>query len=306
MKLNAVLRSPIFWAWGMLALLSLVWGSSFLLMKRALLAFTPAEVGGMRIFFAWLVLLPIALREWRKLNRIHWPQVLQIGFFGNVLPAFCFTLAVKNVDSGIVGVLNSLTPIFILVLGVVQYQQQLLRTHLLGLTLAFLGAVLLVLARANWTLGGVNIYFLAILFATLCYGYSTNLIKYRLQEIRPLPLSSLAFFWFGLPVSLYLFGFTDVPQKAMETSAWWPLGAVALLGMVGTGFALAVYNRLIQLTDALFAGMVTYIIPVVSVVLGLWDGEQITLPQSGAILLILIGVYVVNLGTQKAKRKNKA
>lgn len=288
------------WAWGILILLALVWGSSFILMKRGLEVFSPIEIGALRIAIAFLVLLPFALRHLKGIPKDKWKWLLLPGLIGNTIPAFLFPLAQTHLMSSVTGVLNGLTPLTTIIIGALLFQQRIPSKKLLGLVIGFAGAVLLSTAKAEGGFGSINAYAFYVVLATICYGTSVNVIKYRLQDLAPVQIAAIAFMMVGPPILLFLLvgtpflsHFTATDPIAQE-AVWWALGYIIILAMFGTAWALILFNRLIQYTDAIFASTVTYLIPIVAVLWGVWDGESLVSGHYYGMGLILLGVIITN------------
>ena len=100
------------WHWIVLAILSLIWGTSYILMKKGLESFSSLQVGSLRILITFICLLPIAIRNLHHLNRTNILSIIIIGLFGSVFPAFLFPLAETKISSSLAGMLNSLSPVF--------------------------------------------------------------------------------------------------------------------------------------------------------------------------------------------------
>lgn len=280
-------------AWAKLCLLALIWGSSFFLIKKGLLTFTALEVASIRLASAAAVLAPFALVRIRRIQRHQWPIILSVGLVGSMLPAFLFALAQTHVDSGITGALNALTPLFTLLIGTFIFRQVVSRQTLLGLLVGFTGTLTLVLLNANGSLS-LNAYALFVVAATCCYGFNLNLIKAYLPDQTPLTITGVSLLMV-LPVALlYLAGPSEVFAKLQGSTAWMSFAAVITLGVVGTALALILFNHLVQIGTTVFASSVTYLIPLVAMLLGSLDGEHIGFWQLLGMGLILLGVGLAN------------
>lgn len=290
------MKRPVFsldaLAWGGLVLLSLIWGSSFILIKRGVEVYPPGVVGGLRVALAGVALLPFALYSLRKIPRQRWRFLVVVGFFGNLLPAYFFSKAETQLSSSVTGVLNALTPLCVLLVGVMLFAQPFRMRKLYGLLLAFGGAVALAWLgggqHTDWT---ANAYALYVLLATLCYGISANTIKFRLQGLSAVEIASSAFLTM-LPLALGYLAFSDFGTVlSTHPQAWRALGFITILAVVGTAFALLIFNYLIQIKSPVFATTVTYLIPIVAIAWGVNDGETLVWGQLIAIVVILLGVY---------------
>jgi len=279
--------------WAKLFLLALVWGSSFWLIKKGLTTFTPSEVAALRLAAAAAFLAPFALVRMRRLKPHQWPVVLSVGLTGSLLPAFLFALAQTQIDSGITGTLNALTPLFTLIIGAIVFRQWVTGRTVVGLLTGFAGTLLLVLMNASGQLT-LNGYALFIVLATICYGTNLNLIRTYLPDQSPLTITGVSLLMV-LPVAiLYLAGPGEVFSKLNSLEAWGALSAVVVLGVVGTALALILFNHLVQIASAVFASSVTYLIPIVAMTIGMLDGEQIGAFQFAGMGLILVGVWLAN------------
>lgn len=280
--------------WLKLLLLALVWGSSFMLIKKGLLIYTPTEVAALRLASAAAALAPFALWRLRRVKGKQWLVLLSVGMTGSLLPAFLFAFAQTQLDSGITGALNALTPLFTLIIGALVFHQWVSRRTMVGLAIGFIGTLILVLVQGNGEVA-LNAYAFFIVLATICYGLNLNFIKNYLPDLSPITITGVSLLMV-LPVAiLYLAGPADVAAKlAASEQAWWSLLAVVTLGVVGTALALILFNHLVQIASAIFASSVTYLIPIVAVTLGVLDGELISLYQVGGMVLILLGVWSAN------------
>lgn len=280
--------------WLKLMLLALVWGSSFLLIKKGLLTYTPTEVAAIRLAAAAAVLAPFALMRLNRIQGRQWFVLLSVGMTGSLLPAFLYAFAQTRLDSGITGALTGLTPLFTLIVGAVLFSQWVSRRTIIGLAIGFAGTLVLVTVQGNGSFE-LNLYALFIVLATICYALNLNFIKHYLPNLSPITITGVSLLMV-LPVALlYLLGPGDVGAKlASGGQAWWSLLAILTLGMVGTAAALILFNHLVQIASAIFASSVTYLIPIVALVLGVLDGERISIYQVAGMALILFGVWTAN------------
>ena len=216
--------------------------------------------------------------------------ILLVGFFGSGAPAFLFSISMTHSDSGVNGILNSLSPLWTLVVGYYLFNVHISQQKIIGVIIGFLGALVLVLGKSGAGLHVDVLYSLLPVIATFCYGMSSNLTKQRLQDQNAIYTTALAMFSMGLPVLIGLF-FTDAPNKIISGQVWFSFACVSTLSIFGTLIAWMLFYRLVQRTDALFAASVTYLIPIVAIAWGLRDGEKLSLMQLGGMALILIGVY---------------
>ena len=276
--------------------LCLTWGSSFILMKKGLLAFSPLQIAGLRLVSAALTLLPFVLRKLKRLSQVEWRVILVVGIVGNGLPAFLFPLAETHINSASAGILNGLSPLFALLLGQLVFQFRFSQAQNLGVMIGFIGAVILVVSGGGEVDFFTHIqYSMAVVLATVGYGLSTILIKKYLNNTPPILSTGLAFCMMALPYGLYLLFFDDLGEVfASNPYAGQALIYVLLLGSGGTALAVYLYYRLIQMTDPIVASSVTYLIPLVALAWGLLDGESFTWGQALGMGIVLVGVYLAN------------
>lgn len=285
-------RNPVVVNWGILLLLSLIWGSSFFLIKKGLIGLSPMELAGSRIVISMMALLPVLLFQLKKIPRDKVKYILGVGIFGSGIPPFLFAFAQTRIESALSGIINATTPLFAFVLGVLFFQVVFSGLKLTGVLMGLAGSALLILFGSDNPSPDTYRYGVLILVATLCYGTSVNIIGRHLREVNALVITSLSFFLIGIPTLLYLL-FSGVPTKVMaDPVAQTALGYVAILAIVGTASANILFFYLTQRTSAIFASTVTYLMPVVALGWGAVDGEAVTPYHLVGLLLILIGVYL--------------
>jgi drug/metabolite transporter (DMT)-like permease len=290
--------STPFLAWSLLIVLSIIWGSSFILIKKGLAAFDPAEIAALRIFSASLFLLPIASRNFRQIKtRKQWIFLFTSGFLGSLIPAFLFPLAQTRIDSSVTGVLNALTPFFTILIGAILVGARFNNRIKLGIFIGFLGSILLVTAGSGYDFTKINYYALLIVLATVLYGFNVNILKYFLGDIRPVHITSFSMMLIG-PFSLvYLLFYADVMQTLRsDMHNLIPLGYIIFLGVIGTAISLIIFNKLVKITNIVFSSSVTYLIPVVAVIWGLIDNEVLLFQHYIGMVFIILGVLLANKG----------
>lgn len=286
------LQNPLL-VWGLLALLAGIWGSSFILVKKSLVVFDPAQVGSLRIFSAFCFFLPFFLYNLKKIPFAKAKYFLLAGLLGNLLPSFLFSLAGSKLDSGVSGALNSTTPLFTLIIGASFFGNKITQRQSFGIVLGFIGAILLILAGASGF--HVNGYAFFVILATLLYGINLNITKKYLTGlgIDSFLITSCIFMTIG-PIAAGVLFSTDFVSKLQEPNAIQALVFAVLLGVLGSAIAMVLFNRLIQMTSAVLASSVTYLIPIVAILWGVIDGEAILFQHYLGMSIILIGVYLVN------------
>lgn len=278
-----------------LVLLSMVWGTSFILIKQGLKTFSPDEVGALRVTAAALFLLPLALMRRKNLRTAELPKLFMAGLMGTFIPAFLFATAQTRMSSSVTGILNSLSPLFTVLMGALFFRNQVKGAAIAGILVAFTGCMVLLLASSGWRIDGINSYALLIVTACALYGFNLNFIKFRLTGMDPVTLTATALVLVGPLAAGYLFGVSDFPEKLSSVEgAWKSTGFIVLLALMSTAIATILFTYLVQVTSPLFASSVTYLMPVVSVMWGLFDHEAIFIGHFAGMALILGGVWIAN------------
>jgi drug/metabolite transporter (DMT)-like permease len=279
--------------WLVFALLSLVWGSSFVLIKEGLRSFSPYQVASLRMLFAGLVLVPFAIKALPQIPKEKMGLVLISGVAGNFIPAFLFCIAETQIDSSLAGILNSLTPLFTILVGISFFKVQTNITKIIGVIIGFIGLCFLFAAGKDMSMRNMS-YAGLVLMATLFYGINVNMVGRYLQNIGALNIASVAFSFLVLPSAAILFftgyfnnNFTN--QTVIQSTL-----ASAVLGIVGTSLASILFYYLIKRAGVIFGSLVTYGIPIVAVCWGMVYGEKITPMQYVWMGVILIGVFIAN------------
>lgn len=281
--------------WIILIALALTWGSSFILMKRGLEVFSSDEVAALRIFIAFLFLSPLLIKHFKKDLIKHWKGFLGMGLLGNFIPAFLFTKAETGISSSLTGMLNSLTPLFTLLLGVLLFKSKTKLINAIGILIGFIGAIGLLTAGKSEDMNNNLLFGVYVVLATVCYALSVNIIKKELGQVNSITATVWAMMFIGPLAGIYLFGFTDfMADLKTNALAYESLGYVSILAIFGTALSVIIFNVLIKNTNALFASSVTYLIPVVAMGWGILDGEEVVVMHFIWIIIILLGVYLVN------------
>lgn len=275
--------------------LTLIWGTSFILIKQGLKVFAPDEVASLRVTAAALFLLPVGLSQFRDLKKEDYWKLFASGMMAIFIPAFLFSAAQTRMDSSAAGILNALSPIFTMIIGAIVFNQRFKGYAVIGIILGFGGAVLLSLTRSEGSISGINAYALLIVLACFFYGSNLNFVKYVIPDIRSLTITSVSVLLIGPLAAIYLFGFTDFTHKlATVEGAWKATGFIAILGLMSTAVAILLFNRLVKMTTPLFASSVTYVMPIVAVLWGLLDNEEIRSGHLIGMTAIIGGVYLAN------------
>lgn len=276
--------------WILLVVLSVIWGSSFILIKKSLEHFNPYEVGALRVLIAGLLLLPVAVLNIKKFPRKHLKWLILAAVTGNFIPMFLFPIAETAISSSIAGIINSMMPIFVIVVGALVWKFETTKRQIIGVMISFTGACILAFSGGE---GGEFklIPILLLLLATFCYAISTTTVKSKLGNIPAKILSAFVFsFVLIIPsaVSLVFAGFFNDFKN--DVNLWAGLGFVSLLSIFGTGLAMMLNYRLLNISTPLFASTVTLLMPVVAIIWGVIDGEKLTLLQCIGALIILAGL----------------
>lgn len=282
-------------SWFILILLAIVWGSSFILMKRGLDAYSSDEVAALRISIAFLFLVPLHIKHYKVDLKKYLPGLLLMGVFGNLIPAFLFTMAETQISSSLTGMLNALTPLFTILVGLVWLKIKPSSKQVVGIVVGFISAIFLMAFETGEDKFKNATYSFVVLVATLCYAISINGIRKHLGALNSVTATVWAFTFTGPAALIYLLGFTDFSlHLAQHPKAWSSLGYISILAVVGTALSVILYNVLIKKSGAVFASSCTYLIPIVAVFWGVFDGESVNPAQILSIIAIILSVYLIN------------
>ena len=277
--------------WVLLTVLALIWGSSFILIFKGLEGLTPFQLGSLRIIFAAIFLLAIGFKTLPKIPQGQWKYIALTSVFGTGIPAYLFAIAETQISSTISAVLNSLTPLNTLVLGILFFKLGFQRRQVFGVVIGLAGSLVLVFDGATNNPGQNYYYAILVVIASLCYATNVNLIKKYLSNLTPLSISTGNFAVLLVPALIILgcTGFFDVMEvEKVQRSVWY----IVILGVAGTGIANIVFFKLIQISSPVFATSVTYLIPVVAFFWGLFNNEMLSGVQLIGAFIILLGVYL--------------
>ena len=282
-----------FWNWTILLVLAIIWGSSFILMKRGMDVFSSSQVAGMRMFIAFLFVIPFSLKYVKISEKKDWYKFLGIGLCGNFIPAFLFTAAETGISSSLTGMLNGLTPFFTLLIGIFLFKSKTTTNQIIGITIGLIGAVGLLVPEKISDLGTNINYCGYVIIATIFYGTSVNLIREYAGNYHSITTACWALLLVGPFGGVYLL-FTDFSSAVNHPLFWQSLWYVSILAIAGTALSIMIFNLLVKNTGTLFSASVTYLIPIVAILWGFFDGEEISILQIISIFVILGGVYLVN------------
>jgi len=280
--------------WLFLLILSLIWGSSFILIKKSLISLTPIQVGSLRILITAIVLLPIGYKNLQIIKRKEWLHITITAFFGVFFPAFLFSYAIQGIDSSITSILNSLTPLNTLIIGAVFFGFTFKKNQLIGVFIGLIGTAVLILKGSE--LNPNQNYWFAIfpLIASVGYALNVNIVKKKLSNVSAMGITTGNFIVLIIP-SLMVLWYSDFTSTFEFSKTTAPsLIYLTILAILGSAFATFVFNRLVQISSPVFSSSVTYLIPIVAVFWGLLDGENLISIQFFAGIIILIGVYLTN------------
>jgi drug/metabolite transporter (DMT)-like permease len=279
--------------WLYLLLLSLIWGSSYILIKKGLVGLTPLQVGSLRILFTLSILTIAGLKHLKQIPRPQWRWIVVSGFLGTFFPNYLFAFAETKIDSAIAAVLNGLTPLFTLLFGFFLFGIALKRKKLMGVFVGLIGTFILVVKQIQNTGFENSLYLLLVVISAICYAANVNIIKYRLQGISSLGIALGNFIAIAPPALIIAFnsGVFDLDIQSEEVS--YSIGYIIILALFGTALAKVVFNELVSISSPVFSSSITYLLPIVAIFWGVLDGEKLDWLQLVASIVILGGVYLV-------------
>ena len=281
--------------WLYLIILSIIWGSSFILIKKSLLGLTPYQLGALRTLVTAIILFAVGLKSLKYINRSAWKWVVISGFLGSFFPAFLFAIAETQIDSAIASILNSLVPLNAILLGFAIFKIGFTKRQFLGVIIGFLGTCILILRGADLNPEQNYLYAGFVILSTIMYALNVNIIKKYLQHVKPLSIATGNYVGIVIPAFLILI-YTDFFSDNTYGHPDFNMSViyVIILSFIGTALAKVLFNTLIQISTPVFASSVTYLMPIVALIWGLLDGESFGLIQVFASAIILLGVYLAN------------
>ncbi len=283
--------------WVLLILLSLIWGSSFILIKKSLDHFSPYQVGALRVLIAGIILMPIAISKYKLFPKRHLKWLILAAFTGNFIPMFLFPIAEAEISSSIAGIINSMMPIFVIIVGTLFWKFETTKRQMTGIFISFTGVCMIAFG------GGDDAKFkifpiLLLLSATLCYAISTTTVKSKLMEVSSTVLSAFVFsFILFLPSLVALVSTGFVSNFTFSKENMIGLMFVSLLSVFGTGLAMMMNYRLLKVSTPLFASTVTLLMPIVAIIWGILDGEKLTILQFMGASVIIAGLIFLRAKT---------
>lgn len=280
--------------WGIFLLLSFIWGSSFILMNVSKEGLSGPQIAAIRIFSAGLIFVPSGILHFSKIPRNKILPVLLTGIFGNLLPAFLFAEAIaKNIDSALAGILNSLTPLCVVIIGLSFFKLKINSKQIAGVIIGLLGLSLLTFSKGGIRMENLS-YASLILLATVLYGLNVNIVSHYLKELNPIYIASVSLSFMTIPTAFVLWQ-TDIFSIPINDSVVLRSVIISVvLGVVGSAFATALFYVLVKRAGGLFASLVTYGIPFIALFWGFLFKEVITIVEIGCLGIILAGVYIAN------------
>ncbi|QQQ27165.1 DMT family transporter [Chryseobacterium indoltheticum] len=283
--------------WLLLIILSVIWGSSFILIKKSLDHFSPYQVGALRVLIAGIILMPVAISKYRLFPKKHLKWLILAAFTGNFIPMFLFPIAETQISSSIAGIINSMMPIFVIIVGALIWKFETTKRQMTGVFISFTGVCLLAFGGDDSTQFKIFPIFL-LLLATLCYAMSTTTVKSKLMDVSSTVLSAFVFsFVLFLPSLIALLSTGFVSQFTFTKENMIGLGFVSLLSVFGTGLAMMMNYRLLKVSTPLFASTVTLLMPIVAIIWGVLDGEKLTTVQFAGTIVIIAGLIFLRAKT---------
>lgn len=284
--------------WLYLVILSLVWGSSYILIKKTLIGLTPLQLGSLRIIFTTIILLAIGFSSLKKIPKNKWKWIFLTGYIGSFFPSFLFAFAQTEIDSGVAAILNSLTPLATLLIGLGFFKFIIDSKQIVGVIIGLIGSFLLIYEGSTINPDQNLLLVAFIIAASICYASSVNILKAHLQEVPAISIALGNFLCILPPALIILFssGFLNI-NFAESPEVQNSLFYILILAIFGSAFAKVLFNRFIQIASPVFASSVTYTLPIVAIMWGYLDGESINNRQLLATAIILVGVYLANRKT---------
>lgn len=279
--------------WFILIALALIWGSSFILIKKGLVGLNPFQLGSLRIIFCAIFLLVVGFKSLTSIAQHQWKYIAVTSLFGTFIPAYLFAIAETKVSSSICSILNSLTPLNTLILGAIAFGLNFRRNQILGIIIGLCGTAVLIFNGKIQAATEDYSYSFFVLIATICYATNVNLIKKYLSDVKPLSITTGNFLVMLVPAIVILL-FTDFKSTMHLQTTQHAMFFVMILGVIGTGVANVIFYKLIQISSPVFASSVTYLIPIVAFLWGILDNEMLTSLQFLGAFIILVGVYLAN------------
>jgi len=281
--------------WVFLVILSIIWGSSFILIKKGLIGLTAYQLGSLRIIFTAIFLFIIGFKSLKKIEKKHYKPVVISAFLGTFIPVYMFALAETEIDSAIASILNSLTPLNTLIFGFFFFNMTFRKNQVIGIIIGLAGTLLLIVSGANLNPDQNYWFSMFVIMASVCYAFNVNIIKIYMQDLSAMSIAVGNFLVITIPalIVLLLTGFFTgglLSSSVVQESLLY----IVVLAIFGTGIAKVMFNKLVQISTPIFSSSVTYTIPIVALFWGVLDGEKLNFMQILATLIILLGVFLAN------------
>ncbi|WP_458628400.1 DMT family transporter [Winogradskyella sp. PC D3.3] len=288
--------------WIYLLILSIIWGSSFILIKKSLLGLTAYQLGALRTIITGLLLLAFGFNTLKTIPKSKWKWLLLSGLLGSFIPAFFFAIAETEIDSAVVSILNSLVPLNTIILGFAIFRITSTRRQIFGVILGFIGTAILILKGSELNPNQNYLYAVFVIVSTVMYATNVNIIKRHLQEVKPLAIAAGNYAFIIIPAFIVLlFSNFFTPKTFHNPHFLNALVYITILSVFGTALAKVLYFKLVQMSTPVFASSVTYMMPIIALSWGILDGESFSPIQALAALLILIGVYLSHQSNSSRK-----
>jgi len=287
-------KKPDLFAWSLLIILTIIWGFSYYFIKHSLVSFNPTQVASLRMFFSAIALSPFLLKAIRIIPLKYFGTIFFVGLIGSFLPAFLYPFAQQKISSSLAGIVNAFTPICTFAIGVMFYGIKNDGIKLTGTVLALIGAFCLILLKPNAELKADGFYLLVAFTVPFLYGLNGNIIKTKLGDFPGLQMTAIMYvslMVLCIPIAYLSGAFHQIPVAISQGNAFYHLLALSVLG---SAVAMALFNVLIQKVHVLFAASVTYLMPLVSLVVGWMDGESLAWNDLLGFSFILLGVMIMN------------
>ncbi len=279
--------------WVYLLALSLIWGTSFILIKKSLLGLTAFQLGALRTIVTGIFLLLAGYKTLKTIDKRQWKWIAISGFLGSFFPSFFFAIAETEIDSAVASILNSLVPLNTILLGFAVFKIASTKRQTLGVIIGFIGTAILILKGAELNPDQNYLYAGYVIVSTIMYAINVNIIKRYLQQVKPLAIAAGNYAVIIIPAFIVLlfsdFFRTETFDNPNFSSA---ILYVVILSLFGTALAKVLFNKLVQISTPVFASSVTYLMPIVALIWGVLDGEGFSLLQGLATLIILVGVFL--------------
>ena len=278
--------------WIYLIILSIIWGSSFILIKKALIGLTPAQLGSLRIIFSSIIIFAFAWNTLKIISKKEWKWIIISAFLGSFFPAFLFAFAETEIDSSIASVLNSLVPLNTVIIGAIVFKIASSKKQIIGVIVGFIGTYLLIDRGIQLNPDQNYLYSGLIILCSFLYGFNVNIIKKYLNDVPAVTIAAGHFSVIFIPaiIIFLLSGFNS--DQIHDPNTMRSIGYVLILSIFGTALAKVLFNKLVQMSTAVFASSVTYSLLIVSLFWGILDGELFSLNQLMATMLIVLGVLL--------------